>query len=189
MGRRRQLEREVEAFATELDPLNEPTQRLHGFVLRGQPFSPGMRRLQHRRQPMRLKPGLFQRERESRAVAEHTARCGHDSLLELGRGDAPPLFGVLRSAPDQCLGNVIAVTALTLGCPLHIQRLAAFIEQLAGERTPWRRGLPALAPAHPSFAQPLLDLLPQLTADNRRVLSGMAFALVPDFAQIDGIRE
>src|ERR1019366_385724 len=108
---------------------------------------------------------------------------------DLGRGDWPPLFRALRVAPDQCSGDVIAIAALALGRPLHIQRLAAFIEQLACQRTARRFGLAAFATAHPLIAQPLLDAFPKLAADDRLVLSGMAFVLVPDLAYVDRVGE
>ena len=57
------------------------------------------------------------------------------------------LFCVLRLASDQCFGDVIAVAALAFCCSLHVQRLAAFVEQLARQRTARCLGLAAFAAA------------------------------------------
>jgi hypothetical protein len=136
---------------------------------------------------MRLERGLFNRQSECRAVAEHFLRGGRDSLFDLGRGDSPSLFGLLRGASDQRSGNVVAVTALALGRALHIKRLAALIEQFADERTGRRLDLAALGVANPSIAEPLPHALPQVMADDGLVLSRMTFVLVPDLASVDRV--
>jgi hypothetical protein len=78
---------------------------------------------------------------------------------------------------------------LTPGSPLHVQRLTALIEQLACERTPRPFGLAAFATTRFLIEQPLLDAFPKFSADDSLMLSGMAFLLVPDLANVDWVGE
>jgi hypothetical protein len=72
---------------------------------------------------------------------------------------------------------------------LDVHRLAVFVEQLAGEGTARRLGLSTFATANAFIAQPLLDAVPKFVADDRLVLSRMAFALVSNLAQIERVGE
>jgi hypothetical protein len=71
---------------------------------------------------------------------------------------------------------------------LHIQGLAAFVEQFSRKRAGRRLGR-AFAMRGSLIAQESLDLLPQLPAHYRLVLPWMAFLLVTDFAQVDRVRQ
>ncbi len=97
------------------------------------------------------------------------SRCRYRTL-KFGRGYSPTLLCICRSAFDQSPRDIIAVTALALGCALHIQRFAVFIELLARERTSRRLGLAALTSASSLAAQLLLDPVPQFAAYDRLML-------------------
>src|ERR1039458_8954729 len=99
------------------------------------------------------------------------------------------MLRVFGRATDQLSRDVIAVTALTLGRPLDIQRLTVFIEQLACKRTARRCGLAAFTLPDRLIAQPLLNPIPERAAHYRLVLPRIAFLLVADLAPIDRIWE
>ena len=84
-------------------------------------------------------------------------------------------------------GNVIAVAAAVIDCLRRSQRLAVFTKELASQQVRPRlhRGSAALS----ALAQALAHRLPQGWLDDRRVLPGMALAMMPDLPDINRIGE
>jgi hypothetical protein len=106
-----------------------------------QTLNPRSSGFQGGRHLIRIDARVFESKRDCRPVVEHPTSDRQNGLLDLGRRDPPTLLYVCGIASDQTSGNVIAVAALAFCRPLHIQRLAAFIEQLAREWTSRRLGL------------------------------------------------
>ena len=76
-GRRdRHLERNPDAVAAEIGPLNQVGERRCGFALDAQPLTPRLSGLQDRRQPMCADAGLLERLRDGIAVGEDLSGGG-----------------------------------------------------------------------------------------------------------------
>src|SRR5208337_544961 len=84
--------------------------------------------------------------------------------------------------------DVVAIMARAFYRTLHIQGLAAFVEQFPRKWAGRRLGR-AFAMRGGLIAQASLNLFPQLAAHYRLVLPRMAFLLVTDFAEVDRVRQ